>query len=73
MVQVFEQYLKVASLKESAERKQQEEGNGESSKWEGAGQIDGGNVPEIGSMAEGVPVAKKVPSEETKTDESGKL
>ena len=58
MVQVFEQYLKVASLKESAERMQRE-GNGDGNKDEGAGQIDGGDVPEIGSKAEGATALKK--------------
>ena len=45
MVQVFEQYLRVASLKESADRMQRESGN---TKWEGAGAEEGGKVPEIG-------------------------
>ena len=72
MVQVFEQYLKVASLKESAERMQRE-GNGDGSKGEGAGQVDGGDVPEIGSMAEGAPALKKQQSEENEADASGKL
>ena len=71
MVQVFEQYLKVASLKESAERMQRE-GNGDGRKGEGAGH-GGGDVPEIGSMAEGARALKKQQSEENEADASGKL
>ena len=49
MIEVFEQYLKVATLKEKADRMEQEDEDGNKDPFDGT---QGGGVPDIGSAAD---------------------